>query len=288
MPSNSKDSFSFRARRKLGKLLAGEDAWINKHGSFRERELHGLITRAHYAYGMLRAADIAKHFSQSKTNICEFGVASGAGLLNMVKLAELISNETGVEFIITGFDTGAGLPDVQGHKDHAELWNPGDFVMEDPALLKERIAGKANLIIGDIKDTIDGFRETLSPEAPLGFVSIDVDIYSGTKSAFRVFDGPADHYSPAVSIYFDDISFYFANSWCGELLAIREFNAAQESRKIDQDRSLPGRRTQLVERWHRMMYACHILDHEARNIPMKRESKTISAHHDFMVTNSLY
>ena len=85
---------------------------------------------------MLRAADCAKYFGLTSVTAIEFGVASGAGLLNMANLADMITQETGVHVRVVGFDTGAGLPSIQGYKDHPEIWNAGDFAMEDrPALL---------------------------------------------------------------------------------------------------------------------------------------------------------
>ena len=121
----------------------GEAAWVSRTGDFRTREQHGLIGRPNYLYGMLRAADCAKYFGKTSVTAIEFGVASGAGLVNMVDLAELITKETGVKFRIVGFDTGAGLPTIEGYKDHPEIWNPGDFAMEDrPALLKSSMVGR--------------------------------------------------------------------------------------------------------------------------------------------------
>ena len=40
----------------------------------------------------------------------EFGVAAGAGLLNICEIAKNLTKETGVKFKIYGFDTGAGMP----------------------------------------------------------------------------------------------------------------------------------------------------------------------------------
>ena len=98
--------------------------------------------------------------------VIEFGVASGAGLLNMVELASLISSETGINFKLFGFDTGRGLPQIDGYKDHPELWNPGDFATEDPGALLQKLDGRADVIWGNISDTIDGFVARLS--APSG------------------------------------------------------------------------------------------------------------------------
>ncbi|MCG8555148.1 MAG: hypothetical protein MJD61_07650 [Proteobacteria bacterium] len=244
--------------------------------------------RSNYAYGMLRAADLAHYFGAKETTVIEFGVASGAGLLNLIELGEMITAETGVRFRVVGFDTGTGLPTVSGYRDHAELWMPGDFAMEGSEELLERLGGRAELVLGDIAHTIVPFMETLSRVAPIGFVSVDVDIYTATKSALKILGGPPEMYVPAVSMYFDDVSFYFANEWCGELLAIREFNAEHELRKIGPDRSLPGRRKTADSPWHRQMFACHILDHHARNEARDRNDLSIGDHHRHMSANFLY
>ena len=114
--------------------------------------------------------------------------------------------------------------------------------MGDPEQLRARLKGKAELILGDINDTIGAFTATLTPECPLGFVSIDVDIYSGTVAALKGLEGPAEVYLPAISFYLDDVGSYFNNDVCGELGAVNEHNLAHPLRPIDIDRSLPGRR----------------------------------------------
>jgi hypothetical protein len=277
-----------RIRRKVGTQLLGEERWIRKTGDLRMRERHGLLDRPNYAYGMLRAADLAKYFGKKSVTVVEFGVASGHGLLNMVQLAALIEKETGVALRIFGFDTGAGLPELKGYKDHPELWRGGDFAMEDRDTLTRKIGQRAEIVWGDIADTIDGFTSSLTEESPLGFVSVDVDIYTATKAAFRCLTGSAHTYLPAVSMYFDDVTFFFANRWAGELAAIEEFNSEQELRKIDIDRSLPGARHKPYAPWYRNMYACHVLDHEARISARERPELAIGAHHQFMAAQFLY
>src|SRR6266404_6525062 len=108
-------------RRKVLSRLFGEAYWVRRQGDFRTRERYGLISRPNYLYGMLRASDLAKYFGHKCVTVVEFGVASGAGLLNMVSLAPQISEESGIDFRIVGFDTGRGLPPVHGYKDHPEL-----------------------------------------------------------------------------------------------------------------------------------------------------------------------
>jgi hypothetical protein len=50
----------------------------------------------------------------------EFGVANGAGLLNMCEIAARVTRETGVGFRIVGFDAGTGLPQPIDYRDHPE------------------------------------------------------------------------------------------------------------------------------------------------------------------------
>lgn len=248
-----------------------------------------MLHRANYAYGMLRAADMALLLGKRGVTVCEFGVASGSGLLNMLDLASAITAETGVRFRVVGFDTGRGLPEVGDYRDHPEAWATGDFPMGDASRLQRMVAERGGeLILGDIGETIGPFMETLDSGFPLGFVSIDVDIYSATKSAFRCFEGEAELYCPVVSIYFDDIVGFFANEWCGELLAIREFNATEGlPRKIDHDRSLPGDRPMRDADFYEHMYACHILDHPLRNRHETRAGLTLEEHVEYMKSRSL-
>ena len=80
---------------------------------------------------------------------------------------------------------------------------------------------------------------------------------------------------------------FFANRWCGELRAIEEFNEENSVRKIDEDRSLSQRPVRL-EPWYRSMFVCHILDHETRCKPRKREGLSIQEHYAFMKASSLF
>jgi hypothetical protein len=267
---------------RVWKRLLGSHSWTKRAGSWRAKERHGLINRPTYAYGMLRAADCAKFFGKSAVTVCEFGVATGNGLCNMADLAEQITRETGIRFEIFGFDTGRGLPPPAGCKDHPELWSGGDFSMGDVDALRARLAGRAQLVLGDIHDTIGTFTQSLRPDAPLGFVSIDVDIYTATVAALNVLGGPSECYLPAVSFYFDDVGSYFSNFACGELAAMGEYNAAHPARPIDHDRSLPGGRPDAAVNWYASMYVCHVLDHPWRVAPRERAALSLAEHMAFM------
>jgi hypothetical protein len=240
------------------------------------------VDRPNQAYGMLRAADSARFVGKSRATVCEFGVATGNGLVNMIELAGLITAETGVTFRVVGLDTGAGLPTVDGYRDHPEIWSVGDFAMTNRDDLVKRIGGRAELIFGDIKDTVAGLTASLDPDAPLGFVSVDVDIYTGSVNALKCLDGPAECYAPAVSMYFDDVRNFFHNRWCGELLAIEEFNRGHEWRKIDVDRSLVGRRPGPITPWYNAMYVGHVLDHTFRSAPRPRDPMSLVDHSRFI------
>jgi hypothetical protein len=283
-----RDGLATRIQRKIWKQVFGEASWVSRTGDFRTREQYGLIERPNYLYGMLRAADCAKYFGKTSVTAIEFGVASGSGLLNMANLAAIITHETGIKFRIVGFDTGAGLPTIQGYKDHPEIWNPGDFAMEDrPSLLKQ-LGGRADVIWGDIAETITPFTDDIDPSSPIGFISVDVDLYSAAKSALKCLSSSPEKYTPAVSMYFDDVSFYFANEWAGELAAISEFNSQNEFRKIGRDRSLPGHRPIRAEAWYSTMHVCHVLDHPARQTTTRRSKLTINEHAKFMKSRFLF
>jgi hypothetical protein len=252
-------------------------------GSVRNKEKFGLINRAHYAYSMLRAADVALMVGKKRVTVCEFGVAAGAGLLNMCEIAEILTTETGITFDIFGFDTGEGIPDVSTYKDHPELWSKGDFPMTDHNALREKINGRATLILGDIKETIGEFISSLSADSPIGCLAIDVDVYTGSVSALKVLNIENPNLLlPAVGVYLDDTRFYFANQWCGELAAVNEFNESNELRKIDIDRSLPGDRPLRQSNFYQQMYVAHILDHPLRQNSQNRTPLTIEQHYAFM------
>jgi hypothetical protein len=284
----------YTLRRQISNVLdagprqAMKRATVERQGTFRQKESHGLIQRPNYAYGLLRAADMARFAGKKKATVCEFGVATGNGLVNMIELAAVIQKETGIELRVVGMDSGEGLPIVEGYADHPELWSPGDFAMTNRDDLRKRIGDRAELIFGDIADTVDGFVASLDESAPLAFISVDVDIYSGSKSALRCLTGRPELCTPAVSIYLDDTQFFFANRWCGELRAIEEFNENNAMRKIDEDRSLPGHRPEAVSYWYRSMYVAHILDHEMRTKPQAREGLSLEEHFAYMRESSLF
>ncbi len=241
-------------------------------GSFRAKVLYDLVRRREHAYSLLQAADWARERGLSKVTVVETGVASGAGLWNMVRIGEKVTAVTGVGFEFAAFDTGTGMPPPIDHRDHPEVFQTGDFRMQDIEALRRALPSNARLIIGDVADTIPEFVAGLSPEAPVGYVVIDVDYYSSAKAAMEVMKGPADCYLPLTLVYFDDIGavvFPWANDWCGERLAIREFNNENGYRKLQHDSFMKYGRVYKDSDWLERVYRLHVLDHPERQSPKR-------------------
>ena len=93
-----------------------------------------------------------------------------------------------IKIDLVGFDTGKGMPKTNDYRDFPDKYTEGDFPMID----KEKIKSlNAQLILGDLKKTIPTFKKKLSEKSPIGFFSMDVDIYSSTKYALNLFKGNA-------------------------------------------------------------------------------------------------
>src|SRR5439155_19039712 len=90
-------------------------------GPFRLKVAFDLVLRAHTAYSMLKVADLARSLGIGRGSAIEFGVAAGAGLLNMCAIGRRVTQGTGVAFNIYGVDTGTGMPPPRNHKAHPEL-----------------------------------------------------------------------------------------------------------------------------------------------------------------------
>jgi hypothetical protein len=243
-------------------------------GSFRLKVAFDLVLRAHTAYSMLKVADIAKSSGIYRVSALEFGVAAGAGLLNMCAIGKRVTQATGVAFDIYGFDTGAGMPPPRSYKDHPELYQAGDFPMEVGAL-QTRLPQNARLIIGPIDETVPSFMASVEPSNPIGFIAIDVDYYYSTRDALRILSGPATSYLPRVLIYLDDVEHESHNRFTGELAAITEFNMENDIRKIDRNSFLRGYRVLRNARWIDHMFTLHVFDHPTRSTLTQPRDKVV-------------
>ena len=244
-------------------------------GNFRSKVKYDLVPREPYAYGILAAADYALKNNIKKIAIIEFGVAAGNGLLNMCYIAENVTKLTGVEFQILGFDTGSGMPAPIDYRDHPEKYFTGDFPPVDNQKLINSLPLNAKLILGPISDSIIDFDKYC--DYPIGFVSIDVDYYSSTVDCLKIFNLPANKYLPYVITYFDDVYDIDDNEYCGELLAINEFNSLHEHRKINKATLLNSKRIFRRSPWTHQIYLTHIFDHKHRSVEfIKKNRKEIT------------
>src|SRR5438874_1170570 len=75
-------------------------------GSYRAKVAFDLVVRQWNAYGVLKAADHARELGINRVSVLEFGVAAGAGLMNLAEIARRVTRVTGVQFSLYGFDTG--------------------------------------------------------------------------------------------------------------------------------------------------------------------------------------
>lgn len=229
-------------------------------GNLRRQERWDTWSRPNYLTGVLRAADQAKIEGVPAISVFEFGVAGGNGLVALQEVAAAVERETGIRVSVFGFDLGheQGLPAFSGdYRDHPDKWQTGDFPMNEP-VLRARLTERTTLILGNVAETVPHFVETALVH-PVGFVAIDVDLYSSARDALQIFTHPKRKMLLHVPMYFDDIQFFSSHKFAGELLAIDEVNRSNSGVVIDEWRGIHDR--PFHERtWVRSMYVAHDLD----------------------------
>lgn len=232
------------------------------------------LERAYYAYPLMLAVAQARRMGLRRLVAVEFGVWEGAGLLNMASLCGLLGRTHGIDFQVVGFDTGGGMPAPMGWPDHPEIWHAGDLKLPDSAALRRRLPANAELILGDVAETVPEFAARLTPEAPLAFVALDLDFYSSSVAALGLFDQPDQSiYLPTVPIYVDDSYVGITqHELSGEALAIHMHNLPNLRRLEAGDfaavRSLilrkPVRPRAAGRAWHHCIHFAHMCQHPVR------------------------
>jgi hypothetical protein len=228
-------------------------------GSYEFRYGIGALDRPNYAYLVFQAARLARRLGEQRVSVIEFGVAGGAGLVAMEYHAEQIERIVGVKIDVYGFDTGEGLPPVADYRDLPYHWKSGSFKMDVP-LLQSKLK-RAKLVIGNADETVPTFTAQYNP-APIGAISFDLDFYSSTMAAFKILEIPSKYLLPRMPIYFDDVvggETEFYNDFTGVRLAIHDFNAAHDRRKLSPLYCLTD--TGNTMRWHHHMWSFHAFDH---------------------------
>jgi hypothetical protein len=221
----------------------------------------GSVDRPWYGYPLLHSAWMARKLGHKRISAIEFGVAGGNGLVSLERHAERVTKETGVEIAIYGFDTGRGMPQPQDVRDIPYLWQAGDFAM-DEAKLRARLKA-AKLQLGLVEDTVAQFFAKENP-SPIAFISFDMDYYSSTMAAFKIFEADHKYFLPRVTCYFDDLAGGIIdayNEFTGEVLAIADFNAAHADMKIGRVRGLRHYSKNIPRQWHEQIYVAHRFAH---------------------------
>lgn len=227
---------------------------------FSKKVFWDAVDRPHYAYGIYQAAYVARQLGLDEISAIEFGVAGGNGLVTMEEIADEVTDATDVGVRVFGFDTGTGMPEPVDHRDLPYLWRPGDFAMNVEEL-RARLTS-ATLVLGDVAETVGGFIDAYDPP-PIGFVAFDLDYWSSTVAALRLFDAPAEALLPRVLCYLDDVIGSDVEMHCefvGELLAIQDFNDAHEDRKLAPIHGLAHKRP-VPAVWNDQIWVLHDFTH---------------------------
>ncbi|HEV7138198.1 MAG TPA: hypothetical protein VGN43_16310 [Steroidobacteraceae bacterium] len=228
-------------------------------GSYRFRYDRGLLARPNYAYLVFQAAQLAARLRLPRVSVVEFGVAGGSGLVSLEQHAAEVERIFPVKIEIYGFDTGAGLPPPADYRDLPYHWQAGFFKMDVPAL-QSRLT-RSKLVFGEVSETIHSFFDKHDP-APVGAVSHDMDYYSSTLSALKLFDADPSRLLPRVVCYFDDIiggDMELYNDFVGQRLAIHQFNSEHAKVKLSPIYYLTCRRPDIF--WHHQMFSAHFFEH---------------------------
>ena len=222
------------------------------------------IGRPSSAYCLWLATIQAVRLGIKTLQVFEFGVAHGAGLLNLCNICAMLTEATDVEFQIFGFDSDVGMPPLVDYRDHPEIWHQGEF-LSNHDWIRGQLSSNAELISGNVKDTVGAFVASRTSEAsPIGFVIIDVDLYSSALQCFELFKHPNPNcYLPTTLVYMDDVNdLLTTSSWTGEKLAVSEFNFANPMRKLEELRGV--RKNHPRAGWHSHVHGLHVLEHRAR------------------------
>jgi hypothetical protein len=231
--------------------------------SYQQRLNAGVVERQHYGFCIFQAARLAALLDYPRISVIEFGCGGGNGLVDAEMHIAEVTKIFPVQIDLYGFDLGSGLPTPQDYRDIPHYFEPGFYQMDRETLEKKLKFTK--LVIGDVRDTCQEFFDKYNP-APVACIFHDLDFYSSTQEAFKLFDMGASHFLPRVFMYFDDIigdDIWLCNEFTGEGLAIAEFNRANEKKKIAKNVHLQFQYP--FARWAHQIYIYHDFEHPKYN-----------------------
>lgn len=207
---------------------------------------------------MWHAAELAKKLGYREISVAEFGVAGGVTLMIVQRYAGEIEKSLGVRIKVYGFDTGGGLPALQGVEDLPYWFRPSQYVMDVDRLTKK--LDTAELILGNVRETVlDAFTKTDRP--PLGAIFNDLDLFSSSCDALRILDVGSKHLMPRLFLYLDDAvggATEMYGPFNGELAANQNFNRTHDRIKIHLNQNLLPYSHLL---WRYQIYYVHLFDH---------------------------
>ena len=225
---------------------------------FRKLVTQDRLRRPHFVWGAVQGVNLAKVLGFSRVSFIEFGVAGGNGLTALESIAEELQPVFDIEIDIHGFDAVGGMPKTTDPRDLPNLWRQGFYPMNREAL--DRRLKKAKLHLGSVDETIRAFIE--SKPAPVAFIGFDLCFYSSTIKALRIFDGDQSLLLPRVHCFYRNVLGVTVGDHNGERLAMSEFNATHEARKISKIYGLQYFLGPKVGRWVDQFYMAHIFDHD--------------------------
>jgi hypothetical protein len=216
------------------------------------------LERPAHAYCMWHAAKLAQKLGYKEISVAEFGVAGGATLLIISRYAIMIEKETRVCIRVYGFDTGGGLPELEGVRDLPYWFRPAQYSM-DVEKLRHKLKN-TELVLGNVRNTVGKFFED-STRPPLAVIFNDLDFYSSTRDALRIFDADFSHFLPRLFMYLDDVigtpeAMY--GPFNGQLLANADYNSNHNDIKIHLNQNLlPLSHIS----WRHQIYYVHLFNH---------------------------
>jgi hypothetical protein len=216
----------------------------------------GALDRPAHAYCLWHAADLARRLGHAEISAAEFGVAGGVTLLILERYATEIERRLGVRVHLYGFDTGAGLPVLEGIRDLPYWFRPTQYAMNVELL--QRHLTRAKLVLGNVRDTVGSFFDNRRP--PLGAIFNDLDLFSSSRDALKIFETKPSNFLPRVFLYLDDVvggPLEMYGPFNGEIAANEEFNAGHERIKIHLNQNLLGSNLS----WRYQIFYAHLFDH---------------------------
>jgi hypothetical protein len=134
---------------------------------------------------------------------------------------------------------------------------------------------RAEIVVGNVSDTCKTFFDKYNP-APVGCIFNDLDYYSSTKDSFNIFYADNRYFLPRIFMYFDNIigdNTWLSGEFAGELLAIKEFNLNNSSRKIAANRAM--RASYPDQWWANQIYIYHDFQHPRYNVFVASEEQRL-------------